>query len=58
MKTYLFSYWHEGQRFGASLRAGSLEEAERHIRSIRCSATLDGELLPVFGWFRSLFGAR
>jgi hypothetical protein len=54
LRTYLFSYQHEGASWVLELKASSPEDAQRRIRQLAW-ATLDGEVIakiPVApSWF-------
>ena len=47
MQRYSFSWQIDGKEFSTSFYAYSMTDAEMHVKAIRESATLDGQLLEV-----------
>ena len=65
MKTYSFSYRHNGKEWSLDYYADDWEDAQRKLQSIKVNATFDGEIvasvsLPIssrfIAWLRKAWG--
>ena len=62
MRTFLFNYWFEGDRYSVEVDAADETEAKRRLSQMT-KAVFDGELfvrlrVPGGGWLRRLFGVH